>query len=412
MGIPHQAYNCKYIKLSLVFIILFSFISLSAQSYEDLFVVEDIKVDVTADNSVMAQNQAFEKAQVQAFETLSGRMLMDSQSQNFQTPSALMISSLVKDYEVTDEQISAVRYIGTYKFRFRENAVKDFFSGSGVQYTDTKSRPLLVLPVLQKGTRNSLWSEDNVWMQAWSRTKLSAGLVPVEVPIGDLMDIEDIDENSPLNYEQRKLSRMLARYNADEVAIMIAVPDQMLSGIQGADAIAKGALRIAIYRTDRARAEHVKDINVQANGSESVAALYSRAVKFAHQALQKDWKTKAINHASQGQKYSVRTHYKTLREWNQIQKKLKNTPGLSDISVSSMKKTNAMVRFHFKGDEAYLRDVLRRSNFSLQKPQHHVPGDHQKTVTYDLYVGGSSGMILEGVDQRANEGPHGTIHTF
>ena len=367
MGIPYQAFNCKSIIFTVAFIFLFSWFPAPVAAYDSLFIVENVKVDVTAENSVTAQNQAFDKAQIQAFRILTQRMVEEEQAESVETPDALTISSLVKDYEVTDEQLSSVRYIGTYTFRFREAAVSKFFSVSGVTFTETSSKPLLVLPVFQHNGKNTIWSEGNLWMQVWGSAELSGGLVPVEVPIGDLMDIADIDENQALSYERRKLDRMLGRYNAKEAAIMIAVPDKTLSSLDTQNQ-AVGRLRISIYRTDRAQAEHVQDLTLAANGQETVHKLYNRAVKKSYKALQKDWKSKTSTSASQSQQYMVRIPYGNIRQWVQIQKALKNVAGISELSILTVKQNEARVSFKFRGDEAFLREAVKRANMTLSQP--------------------------------------------
>ncbi|MFP4386109.1 MAG: DUF2066 domain-containing protein, partial [Alphaproteobacteria bacterium] len=136
-----------------------------------LFVVENVKVDVTADDAVSAQGQAFEKAQKNAFEILTRRLVSDRDVQRMQSPDAGRIASMIKDYEVNNEQISAVRYVGDYTFRFDPKAASSYFSITGVQYTDTKSKPLLVLPILQIDGENVMWGARNLWLRNWARAQ-------------------------------------------------------------------------------------------------------------------------------------------------------------------------------------------------------------------------------------------------
>ena len=365
MAIPYQASNCKRIIAYSMLILLCFVAAANVQAYDSLFVVEDVTVDITAENSVAAQEQAFEKAQIDAFQILTQRMVEDAQAASVATPDPSVIASFVKDYEVTNEQFSAVRYVGTYTIRFHPAAVSRFFSVSGVNYTEATSKTLLILPVLQKDGQNLLWSEGNDWMQAWGRAALSDGLVPVEVPIGDLMDITDMDEMQPLNYKQENLNRMLARYNAGEAAIMIAVPGQ--------------DLQISIYRTDRSRAEHVQDIAIEWPEGATRDQIYDHAVLKAHAMLQRDWKRKTISSAAQEQIFHARVPFSTIRQWVKVQQILKNMPGLRDLSVLSMKKTEANVSFTFRGDEARLRESLARTRLSLGQGHQNPNG-----VMYDL----------------------------
>ncbi len=384
MGIHYQAFNCKLIILYITFIVLGVCYSGQVLAYDSLFTVKNVEVDVTSENSVSAQNEAFNKAQIIAFRILAKRMVEEAQVESVATPNSLTISSLIKDYEVTDESLSAVRYVGTYIFRFREAAVSKFFSVSGVQFTDKSSKPLLILPIFQKDGKNMLWSEGNIWMQAWGRSQNSGGLVPVEVPIGDLMDISDVDESNALSYERLKLDRMLGRYNAKEAAIMIAVPDINLAGVSNGNSKAIGKMRVSIYRTDRARAEHVRDINVKASSRETLGQLYDRAVSLAYKALQNDWKNKTLSSASQGQVFIVQSYFKNIKQWMRTRKALENLSGVANISIVSMSKKSAVMSLKFRGDEKYLRDTLSRSNMYLGQGR---AVDNSSKILYDIGFG-------------------------
>ena len=423
MGIPYQATNCKRIIFTVGFIFLCWLNIGQAMAYDSLFVVESVKVDVTAGNSVAAQNQAFDEAQNKAFRILAQRMVVEAQAASVSTPNALTISSLVKDYEVTDEQLSAVRYVGTYTFRFREAAVSKFFSVSGVTFTNVGSKTLLILPVFQRNGSNMIWSEGNLWMDSWSNATLSSGLVPVEVPIGDLMDMADIDEDQALSYERRKLDRMLGRYDAMEAAIMIAVPDKTLSGMDYNSGTALGRLRISIYRTDRANAEHVQDIFLEADGNETVKGIYDRGVASAYEALQKDWKRKTLASAAQSQLFYVRVPLANVKQWVQVRQALTNISGLNDLSVISMKKVEARLSFKYRGDIKHLRDNLSRASMSLGQGypngSAHKFTDNQRgapEMMYDLTYRGApkiqSNNFYRGVESAPATEDAGMVHTF
>jgi len=408
MGIHHKAFHCKTIMATIV--VCFAFISSQARAYDTIYVVDNVKVDVMADNSVMAQERAFDKAQIQAFETLAKRMVAEGQAQSVKTPSVATISTMIKDYEVKNEQISAVRYIGTYIFRFRETAVDQFFSVSGVSYTTTSSQPLMVLPVYQSKGKNTLWSEGNLWMQAWSRSRVSNAVVPVEVPIGDLNDINDIDDNDVLRYERSKLSRMLARYNATEAAIMIAVPDQFLEGSRTEADIAKGNLRVSIYRTDRAQAEHVNDILVEADGVETVAALYDRAVVKGHAALQRSWKSKTVSSAAQAKKYNLRASFQNMREWVNIQQALNNMSGIHDVKVTSIRKGTAALSLNFRGAETQLSAALARKGLELSRSDVSTQGG--SSVLYDVFFSGAKSTGFYRAPEAPADNQGAVVHTF
>ena len=386
MGIPHKAFYCKRIIFTLSVFFAFQLYASEALAQNSLFTVEDITVDVTAENSVEAQDQAFDQAQRDAFLALAKRMVSEGQTQNVKIPDPITLSTMIKDYEVTNEKLSAVRYVGTYTFRFRESAVSRLFSSSGVTYTETRSKTLLVLPILQRSNKKTIWAEDNLWLQAWSRNTFSSTLVPVEVPIGDLADIADINDQNPLRYERVSLNRMLNRYKAKEAAIMIAIPDPAFAAQRSHDDIAQGQLRVSIYRTDRARAEPVQDLFLKAKNGETVRNLYDRGVQSGYKALQKDWKRKTSHSAAQAKGYTVRVPLQNLTQWVQIRQSLARVSGLNTITVLSMKPVEAHVGFIFRGDENRLRSAL--SSASLQLGDRQTRED--KAVIYELFQGNRS----------------------
>lgn len=94
-------------------------VALPAQAQTDPYTVTGVKVDVTAANAVDARTKAFGQAQQAAFVQLAQHFLTPDQAKGFQPPAPEQITPLVNDFEVTNEQLSSVRYVGTYTFRFR-----------------------------------------------------------------------------------------------------------------------------------------------------------------------------------------------------------------------------------------------------------------------------------------------------
>lgn len=384
MGIAHKSLGCKYIVLSLFIFLFVLGAGMKAHAYDSLFTVEGVTVDVTAENAVAARDEALVKAQREAFAVLAQRMVAEGQSSSVSPPDDNTLSNFVKDFEVTNEKLSAVRYIGTYTFRFREKEISQYFSLSGVQFTDKSSKPLLIIPFYRIGDQTSLWGEDNPWFGAWANADLSAGLVPVKVPIGDLMDVSDIDGSRGLrDVNPIRLNAMLERYNASEAVILIASPDKPLAEAADGDVAPAGTLSVAIYRVDRTRPEHVRDLVFDVDNEESKGAFLKRAALGVHQILQADWKRKTAASVAQTQGYEVRFAIRSLKEWLKIQRDLTSVVGLSDLQIKSMKPREVHITFKFRGNVVQLRDALARNGLDME-----LGGEpdftEQKNPVYDV----------------------------
>lgn len=365
MEIPYRHINCKPFILLLVLGVCLIATAQRVYAYDDLFRVDGVTVDITAENAVAARDQAFAKAQSDAFAILAQRMVAEAQVQNVQTPDATTISTLIQDFEVTNEQLSNVRYVGTYTFRFDQAAVSQFFSVSGVQFTNQSQPAMLVLPFFQEGGKINLWSESNLWLSSWAGATLQRGVVPIVVPIGDLMDVGDLDDARALSYDPEGLTRMLRRYEAGDAALMIAVPDAELASVAGGGDIAKGNLRISLYSTDGNGPTIVQEMNFTADGTQTRDALYAKAVSDLHALLQKDWKSGAFDTSVAEQAFIVSAEFANLGEWVKIQSALKGVRGVSNISIGSLKQNSARIAFAFRGDENALRQSLAQHNLDL-----------------------------------------------
>lgn len=366
MEIQYRQINFKsFISFLVLWLICVFFVS-QAQAYDDLFTVDGVTVDVTAENGVAARDQAFAKAQVDAFTILSQRMVEDAQGKQVSAPDAMTISTMILDFEVTNEQVSNTRYIGTYTFRFDEAAVSKFFSVSGVKFASQSSPPLLVLPFFQENDQIGLWSESNLWLSAWAGADLKRGVVPVVVPIGDLMDVGDVDDSRALSPDPQGLTRILGRYEASDAALMIAVPDVALASVAAPDEVAKGNLRVSLYSIDNGQPLKIQDFDFKADGKQTREQLYTQGVQAIYATLQKDWKAGAASVIpADTRPYIVSAEFSNLGEWVKIQKSLKGIRGVSGVTVGSLKQNSARVAFSFAGDENYLRQTLAQNNLDL-----------------------------------------------
>lgn len=371
-------------------------VSSPALAQSDLYTVEGVKVDVTADSALAARDQAFDKAQVDAFQVLAGRMLSESELAAFTPPDAATVSPMVQDYEVTSEKLSSVRYIGTYTFTFRGQAVERYLNVQGKSYTNVASAPLVILPFYQTGGRTYLWSPYNSWMRAWNRNSGSGNtLVPLIVPMGDLEDVSDIGDDDVFSYNPSKLSALLKRYDAGDAVIAVATPGGTLGKAQESDPV-NGSVTISLYRTDRGQPEHVREMVVESASGDTLAKLLDRAAADVETALKQNWKEKTVVSPSvelPGEMQNAviaRVKIASLEEWARAQQSLARVNAITHTALKSLSPREALVELSFRGDEEMLRQALAQAGMTLSAPKfagYQSPTDNNKLV-YDLTISG------------------------
>ncbi len=347
------------------------------------FTVENVKVDVTAESAVAARHQAFEKAQVEALAALATRFLDEGAAAAFQPPDPITISTLILDYEITGEKLSTVRYIATYKFRFKEAETSALFAqGGAVVHTDVSIGPIMVLPYYQVDGRSRLWGVDNAWLSAWQRAgDLVAGGSPLMIPLGDLEDVRDMGDRTPGQVAGSGLGTILGRYGAGEAIVAEALPDDMLARVANESDAALGSLSVRLYRTDQGHSELVHIITRSATSADTLGTLMDGAVRDVRDYLaRKDWKqgqvaavnpqepAGAVQDAAGGRNFTMRVPFASLAQWSEIQRALRQVPGVKSMNVQSLNPQQAVVNLVFSGDEQYLRAALAGANMSLNSP--------------------------------------------
>jgi hypothetical protein len=326
-----------------------------AHANNSLFTVDNVRADVSAANAIAAREKAFNEAQAEAFKTLAERMLSEGELRDFIAPEGLALSSLIQDFEVSGERLSSTRYSAVYKFRFKDDKVRDFLSRRGASYTDVSSKPILVLPFFETDDGTILWSPDNGWMKAWNHAPDVGGLVPLIVPIGDLMDVNDIGDEEALTYDRRRLASMLRRYNASEAVIAFA---------RYAD---NGSIDVQIYRTDRDQPEYVHQVIQPVLAGQSNAA-FMAAVNKVRAALQRDWKEKTVIDSTQValNTIKVRARFTSLGEWSQLQRTLRRVEGLRGFQLQALSPREAYLDLAFQGDVARLQLALSQFDLAIE----------------------------------------------
>lgn len=372
------------------FLTIFIFSALNAASgmAQALFTVDNIRVDITADNALKARDQAFEQAQIKAFKVMANKLKDSGEIDSFTMPKPSVISSLVQDYEITNEKLSAVRYIGTYTFRFRENATRRILipqsanlMNAGIdpnanlppsRYNSPYSSPypemapamaagdLLILPFYETAQgKILLWSDQNTWMNAWTTARALNGPVNVRVPIGDLQDVKDISGDEVFTYDREGLHRIMQRYNTQGAIIAIAGQS-------------RDALHIDIYKPQQPRPSFIQRINVNISEGNLQAGAMNLAVLETFQYLQKNGSNfvdnaRAQNLPSQPNTLYVRVPFTSPREWAETQNVLRSVPVIKNINVKSLSPKSAYVELTYEGTQQDLQNALTYANLDMQQ---------------------------------------------
>ncbi|HYE00253.1 MAG TPA: DUF2066 domain-containing protein [Alphaproteobacteria bacterium] len=321
----------------------------------ELYTVRDVEVDVTAANATAARERAIAEGQQKAFARLAERLVSETDRARLPQLDATAVADLVRDFEVQQEKVSAVRYLGTLTYRFRPNAVKSLFRGSGVAAIEQPAPATLVLPVLREGGRARLWSdpEPNPWLEAWNAQGGFAGLVPVVLPLGDLTDVAALDGPKAAAGDVEGITALMAHHNAG--AAVVAVAEGPVEP--------KRPLTIAVNRFYPGLA--AESVVVTAPPADTTEAALNGAVAAVMAELDRIARSEAGGEGGTESVLSVAVPFAALPEWLDIRKRLGQIGAVSEVQLKSLTRDRARLELKHRGSEVRLRSALLQGGLIL-----------------------------------------------
>ncbi len=210
----------KFIKfLGAILILNFVIFDAFAQA---VYKIDDVIIDKTAKDVATARQQGINSAQIEAFNILLSRILIDSgQKQNLLVLSPLEINGLIADYEVISEKSSTTRYIANVSFRFRPDSVRKLLRENGIDYVEAVKDRTLILPVLALGEQDVLFTDDNLWLKNWQNTPRKFSFISPVLPIGDIDDVGTIALNDgKINLSIETYNYFVDRYKTQDILLV------------------------------------------------------------------------------------------------------------------------------------------------------------------------------------------------
>jgi hypothetical protein len=338
----------------LFFLALFLALPARAEGDASLFQVMDVAEDVTSDQAIHARDEAMVKAQRDAFLILADRLGADPKK--IGDLSADAVASLVQAIEVQQEKTSAVRYIGTFTVQFKPAAVRALLAKKGTNFSEVRSRPMLVLPLASFDGKEVLWDEGNKWRAVWKEAARGSSLVPLLVPTADAEDSALLSAQDALAGKTEALTALIRKYQATGalVAVLNADPDK---------AEAQKAFKIVATRYDFF-GKAANSFNL-AQTPDSGAASLSASVRQVRAMVEKEFQQSAKNKGPVVH-LPVLVPVMSLAEWNGIKKKIDNIPAIQKTNLLSLARGGAKIEIEFHGDPASLAEPLAVEGLRLE----------------------------------------------
>ncbi|WP_238318344.1 DUF2066 domain-containing protein [Thalassospira australica] len=327
-------------------------------SAQDIFTVTGVHVDESADTAAAAREQALEIGQRKAFEEVVARLTLPEDRAGLEVPETSVITNMVRDFGVSNEKTSSVRYIADMTVRFKDDELRRYLRFRDVSFAELQSKPVMIVPVYRTSGYVTLWDDPNPWREVWSRNVATSGLVPIKAPIGDLTDIGTVSAEQAENGAMERLNQLARRYGAD-VAVVASAE---VTGPTGGETV-----DVSVTRYDPNGAPQVFGVQENTLPDETLNETLVRAAKSVQDQLADGWKRANLINYSTGGSLMVFIPITGLKDWAGIEKKLVGLPVVRNSRVVAMSRREVQLSLEFVGSTTQLQTALNQQNLNLSR---------------------------------------------
>lgn len=350
-----------FFKALLLVIALIGFVTPVKAGIVNVYEVSNIKVDVTAETAAKAQDQALAQGERQAFDALMKRLVVQDDLDLLPIVSAEDLKTYVQDMGIISEKRSSVRYIAELSVRFKEAYIRELLTSNGVSFSETPSKPVLILPVFQssKTEQPIIWDDPNPWRQAWTTMPERHSLVPTVLPMGDLADIAAIGAEQAVSGNQVSLQGIASRYGVIDVAVAHA--RVKLNSIRGTYEV---EVTLTRYSPDGALTPIQQVYPV--NDGEEIQALLGRAAIGVSRVMEDDWKRRNLLTFGETGYVAVNIPISGIHDWLEIKKRIDAMAVVKKNEVVLMSREQVRVNIQYFGTLGQLDNAMTQADMELR----------------------------------------------
>lgn len=349
-------------RLTIIFVvvaILSAVFSLSARA--DLFTVSGVDVDVQAESASAARDQALSQGRVQAFQRLLHRLTRREDHLLLPFLGSAEVEPLILSLQVGNEKTAPDRYIATLSFQFAAQPVRDLLTANAITFTEARALPALVVPVLTENGIPAIWSDPNLWLDAWAAIDGRERHVPAILPFGDIEDVVLLTPEQAVLGDSVALMALAGRYNAETAIIVEALPERDPT-------------------TDYLRVT----VNVTSFGADTYPAfslafegpVSGEPLRFLEQVadqvlseVEEGWKLATIESFSQEFQLTALVPFTGMQDWLDISSRLSDVDLVRDQRLSALTVRDAVVDITHVGEiELFSRSLARVGLQIAQQP--------------------------------------------
>ncbi len=313
-----------------------------------------VKVDATADTAVAARTQARLDGQRRALAKVVANLSGSTDTSKLPKLSDQAITDMVKNFEVANEKMSAVRYLADYTFNFRAAKIRQLMHSAGIAIAQPPGKPVIIVPVFEDGATGVLWDDPNPWRAAWAQLPGTPGPTQLSLPLGGLGDVSAIDAEQARDGDPQALTAIAEHNGGDEALVAMATAERQGGQLTGLD--------ISLKRYRGGQLVNSQSTTIAANPGESPDAFMQRAAAAAAADIEHGVPPSSSNKVAS---LDAVVPIASLGDWVEMQQRLAAVPAIRRIDLLSLSRQRARIEIKYVGSPDQLKSSLAEADLDL-----------------------------------------------
>ncbi len=316
----------------------------------DVYVADNVPVDVTAPTVTDARERALVQARVSGLRKVLERLVAPADLPRVPTLTSTQVIDMVRDFSIANERTSAVRYIADLTVRFNPEAVRRLLRDANIPFAETMSKPLVVVPVLRtQDGKTLLWEENNPWRAAWLKVASINGLVPIYVPDAEPKDISAVTLDQALAKDSSALATLARSYDAGGALVAVAQMDGP-------------AIRATLTAVRGGLNEEELATTATASGRDDA---FTAAVRASIGVVEDSWRERNTVTFGSVAQITALVPIESLKDWLTVRERLSGVPLIERIDLQAITRDRAQVTLYFAGERDQLKLAMSQRDLSL-----------------------------------------------
>ena len=321
---------------------------------KEMFVANAMPVDVTAANVTEARERGLTQGRVNGFRKVIERIVAREDIARVPQLNATQIIDIVRDFSIANERSSAVRYLADLTVRFDSAAVRRVLRNANIPFTETLSKPLVVVPLMREGAggRWVLWEQSNAWRDAWAKVPRDLGLVPFVVPAGDREDMSALTAEQAAGKDLAALNALAARYGAGGTVLAMAT-------------VAGDTVQISMAELRSDLPSEDISLTQGAEAGQTRDDLMAAAARAAGTTVQDNWKRRNRVAFGGTTQITALVPVADIKEWLTVKSRLDEVPLIDRLELQAMTRDRTQVTLYYSGAQRQLELAMSQHDLTL-----------------------------------------------